>query len=117
MAAASTTKLFVRIAGLSGASAIGLGTYGAHVLKTKEGKEHEMVAFDSANRYHFYHSLALLGVPMCRRPNVVGGLMVTGMTLFCGTMYYYAITSDATFIKLAPTGGVTLIAAWIAMLL
>ncbi|XP_033119796.1 transmembrane protein 256-like [Anneissia japonica] len=115
--AVSSTRLFARLAGVSGASAIGFGTYGAHVLKNKEGKEHEMVAFDSANRYHFYHSIALLGVPMCRRPNLVGGLMVTGMTFFCGSMYYYAITSDATYIKLAPTGGVILLAAWIAMVL
>lgn len=27
--------------------------------------------FDTASRYHFIHTLALLGLPMCRRPNLV----------------------------------------------
>lgn len=28
-------------------------------------------AFETANRYHFLHTLALIAVPLCRRPNLV----------------------------------------------
>ena len=42
-----------RIAGLSGAAAISLGAYGAHVLAPagKEGNEEQVKAFEVANRY------------------------------------------------------------------
>ncbi len=33
--------------------------------------------YDTANFYHFMHSIALLGVPLCRRPYVVGILIIT----------------------------------------
>ena len=27
--------------------------------------------FETANKYHFLHSIALMGVPLCRRPLLV----------------------------------------------
>ncbi|XP_033638144.1 transmembrane protein 256 homolog [Asterias rubens] len=110
-------SLFVRLAGLSGATAVGLGAYGTHVLKPRAEIEHEKQVFDSANKYHFLHSLALLAAPLTRRPMLVGSLMASGMTLFCGPCYYYAMTSDPTPVKVAPYGGTLLIVAWVAMAL
>lgn len=62
---------FVRIAGLSGASAVALGAYGAHKKYPKDKVDQLKSIFETANRFHFINSLALLGVPMCRRPQVV----------------------------------------------
>ncbi|XP_022105058.1 transmembrane protein 256 homolog isoform X2 [Acanthaster planci] len=87
------------------------------VLKPKADLEHEQQVFDSANKYHFLHTLALLAVPLTRRPMLVGSLMVTGMTMFCGPCYYYAMTSDPSLVKVAPYGGTLLIVAWAAMVL
>jgi uncharacterized membrane protein YgdD (TMEM256/DUF423 family) len=68
---------FTRIAGLSGAAAIGLGAYGSHSLAAKaETTEEQRKAFEVANRYHLIHSVALLGVPMVSHPRVTGTLMV-----------------------------------------
>lgn len=54
-----------------GASAVALGAYGAH-KKYPEGKAELLKpVFETANRMHFFHSLALMGVPMCRNPAVV----------------------------------------------
>merc|ERR1712029_284383 len=108
-----------RIAGLSGASAIALGAYGAHVLNVaKEGvTEEQRRAFEVANRYHLIHSVALLGVTMVRKPRLTGALMVGGMLTFCGTTYYHAFTGDKQYRKLTPYGGMMLIAAWLSMVL
>jgi len=108
-----------RLAGLSGAAAIGLGAYGAHVLAaSKEGvTEEQKKAFDVANRYHMVHSVALLGVPMVRLPRLTGGLMVGGMVVFCGTTYYHALTGDKQYRRFTPFGGILLIVAWLSMIL
>lgn len=89
-----STHPMLRIAGLSGASAVILGAYGAHGLwlfpqilsstalelnhsslraglsKKDVDAEFKQV-FETANKYHFLHSLALMGVPLCRKPLVV----------------------------------------------
>lgn len=63
---------FVRLAGLSGAAAVVLGAMGAHRnFPEPETKEDLKKIFETANRFHFLHTLALVTVPLCRRPYVV----------------------------------------------
>ncbi|VVC24879.1 Protein of unknown function DUF423 [Cinara cedri] len=105
-----------RLAGLFGASAVILGAYGAHVVAHKASPE-EARNFETANRYHFFHTFALFGVPFCRFPKITGALFVSGIILFCGTCYYNGLTADKSFNKYTPTGGMLLIAAWLSMVL
>ncbi|XP_072034060.1 transmembrane protein 256 homolog [Amphiura filiformis] len=107
--------LFVRIAGISGALAVGLGAYGAHGLKNRTDKEREV--FMTANRYHMLHTLALLAVPLTNQPNMVGVTMLLGMLGFCGTCYYSALSGDTSLNRFTPYGGVTLMIAWAMMAL
>ncbi|KAL3207653.1 hypothetical protein MRX96_010125 [Rhipicephalus microplus] len=82
---------FVRLAGLSGALAVALGAYGAHALFKRDDVPEELKeAYDRANHYHFLHTLALLGVPLTRRPALVGSLLLVGMGLFCGSLLILA---------------------------
>lgn len=106
---------FVRLAGLSGASAVALGAYGAHNF-TAEKQEMKKV-YDTANFYHFVHTMALLAVPLTRRPALSGTLLVGGMSVFCGTIYYHALTEEKSLRKYTPYGGVLLILAWLSMVL
>lgn len=63
---------FVRLAGLSGAAAVVLGAMGAHrTFPETETKEDLRKIFDTANRFHFLHTLALMTVPLCKRPYIV----------------------------------------------
>lgn len=63
---------FVRLAGLSGAVAVVLGAMGAHrTFPETEGKEDLKKIFETANRFHFLHTLALMTVPLCRKPYIV----------------------------------------------
>jgi uncharacterized membrane protein YgdD (TMEM256/DUF423 family) len=41
-----------------------------HYPKDEIGKEQRRI-FETANRYHFIHTLALLGLPLCRVPHLV----------------------------------------------
>lgn len=68
---ASETGPFIRIAGVMGASAVILGAYGAHRTYPKDRAQELKAVFETANRFHFFHTLALFGVPMCRNPKLV----------------------------------------------
>lgn len=65
---------FIRLAGLSGATAVIMGAYGKHILSQipdiKDQTEAKAI-FDTANKFHFLHSFALLTMPLIRRPLVV----------------------------------------------
>ena len=43
--------------------------------------------------------------------------MVGGMTVFCGTIYYHALTEEKALRKYTPYGGVMLIMAWLTLVL
>jgi len=118
MMISKSSRFFVRVAGLSGALAVAMGAYGAHGLYNRDDvSEERKKVFEAASRYHFLHTLALLGVPLCNRPMVVGTLLATGTLIFSGTCYYQALTGDVSFRKYTPTGGSLLIAGWLAMVL
>ncbi|TKS92649.1 Transmembrane protein 256 [Collichthys lucidus] len=106
-----------RLAALSGASAVSLGAYGAHVFKQSDPDDYQIVLFETANKYHFYHSLALLGAAHSGKPAVAGTLLIAGMGMFCGSLYHQAVTKDPALRKIAPIGGVAMIAGWLAIFL
>lgn len=108
---------FVRLAGLSGALAVGFGAYGAHVFRPGNAEERLKITYETGNRYHFLHTMALLGVPLTRRPMLVGSLMSVGMVLFSGSCYYHALTGDTRIRRVTPYGGILLIVAWLTMIL
>lgn len=73
--------------------------------------------FDRGNKYHLIHSLLLVATPLARRPTTVGSLTTAGVLLFSGSCYAAALTEDRANAKLAPYGGMSLIAAWLCLLL
>ena len=61
---ALTRQAWLRVAGLSGASAVCLGTYGAHAFHPAD--DHYLQTFETANKYHFIHSLLIALAPSTR---------------------------------------------------
>jgi uncharacterized membrane protein YgdD (TMEM256/DUF423 family) len=58
-----------------GAAAVVLGAYGAHKHdwpQLDDPKRDPKSIFEVANKYHFYNSLALLAVPLVKRPIITG---------------------------------------------
>lgn len=105
----------MRLAGVFGAAAVALGAYGAHSFPPE--KQQMKKVYDTANLYHFLHTFALLAVPLARKPVLTGTLMISGMTVFCGTNYYLALTEETTLRKFTPYGGSALILAWLTFIL
>ena len=104
-----------KLAGVSGASAVGLGAYGAHGFKP-ENKAYEQV-FKTGNQYHLIHSVLLATAPLSKRPNLFGGLLATGIAAFSGSCYAASLAEKREYGKLAPVGGFALIGAWLTLVL
>lgn len=108
-------------ASVFGLLAVILGASGAHSLKpllTQLGTTH---AFELANRYQFYHALALLGTGILMN-SFPGKLMryaslclLMGTVLFSGSLYMLSLYKLAMFGPVTPIGGVFLIAGWALM--
>lgn len=106
---------FIKIAALSGALAVALAAYGSHKKYPKDQIVELKGIHENANKIHFFHTLALIGVPMTRSPKICGSLLIAGTVLFSGPCYYHAYTGENKFGKLAPIGGTILILGWLAM--
>lgn len=112
---AANSGPYVRLAALSGASAVVLGAIGSHRKYPEDKGLEQKQVFETASRYHFFHALAMMGLPFCRAPLLAATFMMSGTLLFCGTCYYYAFTGDKRFSRLTPMGGTCLILGWLAM--
>ncbi|XP_029042183.1 transmembrane protein 256 homolog [Osmia bicornis bicornis] len=110
---AANTGPFTRIAAISGATAVLVNAYGSHSKHLNE--QYQIKVFDTASRYHFTHTLVILGLPLCRAPYVTATFMLSGIILFCGSCYYYSFTGDKRMNKLTPFGGICFILGWLSM--
>lgn len=107
--------ILIVLAGLLGAAGIMLAAAGAHAA-THAG-------LDSAAYLLLFHAAALLGGAalmqqgLLWRPLMVAVLIawVVGAALFSGDIALRAFAGHRLFAMAAPTGGVILIAAWLAL--
>ena len=83
--------------------------------------EHEVInrqkrlkQWETAQRVHLFHSFALLMVPYLRPPfgNVSGCLFLTGITMYCGSLYFQAYSGYVPPIEKRGFGGLLLVSAW-----
>jgi len=73
-------KIFLTIAGLSGALAVILGAFGAHALKTKLSPE-QLQTFETSVRYQMYHTFALIAVGLLLEKYNSSLLIIQGIYL------------------------------------
>ncbi len=108
--------------GIFGALAVAGGAFGAHGLKKIVGPD-ALTIFETAARYHMYHSLAILAVALLahakpsRTSRVAGWCFLVGTLLFSGSLYAMALSDMAwRFLgAVTPIGGVFMIAGWISL--
>lgn len=109
-------RLWLLLAGISGALAVGFGAYAAHGLADAP----QAAAWvDKASRYQIYHALALLAVAQWQRnggllPAIAGLLFTAGTVLFCGALYALALM-DLPVGRIAPFGGTSFILGWLVL--
>jgi uncharacterized membrane protein YgdD (TMEM256/DUF423 family) len=110
-----------------GVLAVALGAFGAHGLKPHLS-ELQLETFKTASFYHFTHLVAMLALfiwYLQTNDKIVKQsfyLMMTGLTLFSGSLYIlctrHLIGGDVwTFLgPVTPIGGIFLIAGWANLL-
>ena len=108
------------VAALVGALAVILGAFGAHALEHRLS-EKALEVWQTANRYHFFHALGLLGLGLWESLGGRGTKLpvfawLTGLLLFCGGLYVYALTGLKLGAMLAPLGGLSLTLGWLALI-
>ena len=100
------------------ALATALGAIASHALGGSLDAD-ALHSFETAVQYQFIHSLGLLAVAILAerrpsRPLLLGAsLLLTGILLFCGGVYASSLDGPRWIARLAPAGGVILIAGWL----
>ena len=119
-------KIFLITAACLGALAVALGAFGAHGLRDKVS-EYVLSIFETAVKYQFYHVFTLLTVGIlfqwCNNAWLLwsGRLFITGIILFCGSLYaltFFLANSNEDMKWLGaitPFGGLSFVAGWICM--
>lgn len=110
-----TLTILIALAGLMGASGVMLAAAGAHAA-TRAG-------LDGAAYMLLFHAAAILGgaalahLGLLWRPLILAALIgwVMGASLFAGDIALRTFAGHRLFPMAAPTGGVILIAAWLAV--
>ena len=108
------------IAGILGASAVGLGAIGAHALADLLPPG-DLETYRLAARYQLVHAVALLAVAALARGArgrllpAAGWLLTTGTVIFSGSLYFLVLTGPRALGAVTPLGGVCLIAGWLCL--
>ena len=101
--------------------AVAIGAFGAHALSDVLIINQRVEVFELANRYQFYHGLALLlmglvGKQFGLRQRVELVLMFVGTLIFSGSLYLLALSNISWLGAITPIGGTCLLAAWVLFL-
>ena len=113
-----TQKLVLLTAAALGGLSVGIGAFGAHALRATLEAGGRLETFETAVKYQFYHTLALLviGILMYHLPNKQLGYaavsMVVGIVIFSGSLYVLCLTGVRWWGAVTPLGGVALIVGW-----
>jgi uncharacterized membrane protein YgdD (TMEM256/DUF423 family) len=106
------------IAGALIALATVLGAFGAHALKAHLSQD-KLLVYETAVRYHFIHALGLLAIGVLLRSldgellRWSATLVLAGIILFSGSLYWLTFGAPRVVGIVTPIGGLALIAGWI----
>jgi len=117
--------------GILGAIAVSLGALGAHALKGKLQTglitPDLLNGFDTAVKYHMYHTFAMFAVVLLKLRyenkflNWAYGFFFFGIILFSGSLYFLCTRNlyGADWLKflgpVTPVGGILFVAGWLCL--
>lgn len=124
---------YLIITGILGATGVALGALGAHFLKGKMEAglitPDQLSGFETATKYQLFHALALLAIFFYNQDknlkwlNRASVLMITGVLLFSGSLYFLTTRNlmgmDGLRVlgPITPIGGLALIAGWCCLII
>jgi len=114
-------KLFIIAGSISAMLSVMIGAFGAHALKSTLEATQRLETFETAVKYQFYHSLALvmLGLIMSQFQHKVFTLsgygFIAGIIIFSGSLFALSLTGITKLGAITPLGGLAFIIGWGAM--
>ncbi|HVD98233.1 MAG TPA: DUF423 domain-containing protein [Cytophagaceae bacterium] len=114
-------KLFLILGAFLGALSVMIGAFGAHALKNLLTANGRTDVFETAVKYQFYHSFALLitGMLMLKFQHkffeYAGISFISGVIIFSGSLYILCITNVKWWGAVTPIGGLCMVAGWLLM--
>ncbi|MBX9851929.1 MAG: DUF423 domain-containing protein [Cytophagaceae bacterium] len=114
-------KLFLIISAVLGALSVMIGAFGAHKLKDHLAKIGRSDVFETAVKYQFYHTFALLALGLLlfkfqhKLLDYAGWCFIGGVIIFSGSLYILCLTNVGKWGAVTPIGGLLLIIGWVLM--
>ncbi len=114
-------KFILLFSSISGALSVAIGAFGAHKFKDYLLSIQRTETFETAVRYQFYHTLALLAVGIIYFQHQNKWLdwasysFAAGMIIFSGSLYILCATNVGKWGAVTPIGGLALIAGWVCL--
>ncbi len=112
-------KLSLILGAISSGLAVAIGAFGAHALKATLELSQRTETFETAVKYQFFHSLALLiiGILMFRLSHSLFHYAIwshlIGIILFSGSLYVLCLTNNTMLARITPFGGLAFILGWV----
>ena len=105
------------LVGLAGASAVLLGAFGAHALRSVLDAR-GLGLWHTAVNYHVWHALALalaVALGRGRGGRVATTAFAAGIVLFSGSLYALALGAPRWVGIITPFGGLAFVTGWLAL--
>jgi uncharacterized membrane protein YgdD (TMEM256/DUF423 family) len=114
-------KIILLCAAASGAISVMIGAFGAHALRVTLEANGRLDTFETAVKYQFYHTLALLAIGLLmfrisdKLLDYAGLSMIGGILIFSGSLYILCMTGIRWLGAITPIGGLLMIAGWVLL--
>ena len=107
-----------KTAAIVGFCAVGLGAFGAHILRGHLERLGTTQTWQTGVLYHLVHAAVLLILSGWRPiPKWSFSLLLAGVIIFSGSLYLLAVTGFRWFGAITPLGGLAMLAGWFALCL
>jgi uncharacterized membrane protein YgdD (TMEM256/DUF423 family) len=113
-------RTWLFIAAINGALAVAAGAFAAHGLSGRLDT-HALGIFETGARYHMYHALAVGLAALAMRDDAPRTakwsaiFFLSGIVLFCGSLYLLVLTGSGAFGFFTPFGGLCFLAGWVML--
>ena len=111
---------YIKLAAVLGFLAVAIGAFGAHGLEPILTKYSRLETFETAVKYHFYHTFAILIVGVLltidqKNKNLVYSVysFLAGIVIFSGSLYFMSLTNITWLGAVTPLGGLAFMVGWI----
>ena len=114
-------KFILLSAAVLGALSVMIGAFGAHALKATLEAEGRLDTFETAVKYQFYHTLALLMIGILlyhihdKLLGYAGLSIIAGVLIFSGSLYILCLSGIRWMGVITPIGGLLMIVGWVLL--